>query len=333
MTDCVVADLGGTFLRCAVVRAGTELTALERIRLPGTAASRRPEIWNEIVEAIARYIDRHAAHIRPSTPIGFAFPGPIVGGAVTAAPTVRGGGAIPDVGSMLAERTGRTIGIVNDVSAAAWYFAERRTVDRFIVVTVSSGIGAKMFDRRHPGGVFDDTSFAGEIGHLVVDRTIDAPLCDCGGTGHLGAIASARGLERSVRAQARRDVAGFARSALAVRFGATPATLTNELHLLPALRAGDPWAMRLLRASIEPLAAVLRALCVGSGIEAVVLMGGFVQALGEPYRALVADAIGMLSDCGPARSGRPVTVMLATAGEEPSLLGAAAFMRRLQPVS
>ena len=331
---CVVADLGGTFLRCAIVFADGSIGTIERFRLGGDALSRTSDIWTEVIDAIAGYVDRHYAKIPPSATIAFAFPGPIAGGKITSAPTVLGGETVtPDVRSLLAARTRREVIVVNDVSAAAWYFGDRISADRFVVVTVSSGIGAKIFDRRHPLGVLDDVPWSGEIGHLVVENHPDAPICDCGGLGHLGALSSARGFERQARLAAAIDPASFSRSANVTHFGATPATLNNEEHLVPALRADDPWSLALLRSAIRPLAQVLRILCVGSGLDAIVLMGGFVEALGEPYAALVRDAVGMLSDCGPARPDMPTPIFLVGAGEEPSLIGAAAYARAYRLVS
>jgi predicted NBD/HSP70 family sugar kinase len=335
MTPCVVADLGGTFLRCALVYGGNSVAALERIRLPGDAYSRSDGIWTDIVDSIAAYVGRHASELSAASSIAFAFPGPILGGNVPAsAPTVLGGrSAMPDIRALLARRTGRAVVLLNDVSAAAWYFRGRTIANRFVVVTISSGIGAKIYDRHHPLGVLDDVPRAGEIGHLVVDYGSASVVCDCGGRGHLGAYSSARGFERSARIAARDDRAGFARSLNVTRFGATAATLSNEAHLVPALRAGDAWSMDLLRAAIRPLADVLRTLCVGCGLDGIMLMGGFAQALGESYRALVEDAVGMLSDCGPARTDLGHRIILAGPGEEPSLVGAAAYAQMSRLVS
>jgi C7-cyclitol 7-kinase len=42
--------------------------------------------------------------------------------------------------------------------------------------------------------------------------------------------------------------------------------------------------------TVRPLGQALAAIHLDSGIEAVVLVGGFATALGEPYRRLVVDA-------------------------------------------
>ena len=149
------------------------------------------------------------------------------------APTVAGStAALPDLQSILVNRTGRAVHILNDISAAAWQVSTTLAAKRFMVVTVSSGIGSKIFDRSSSQGVLDDVPYAGEIGHLTVDEAPDAPRCDCGGSGHLGAIASGRGIERQARRLAQSDPA-FRQSVCALQLGGIPETLNNEEHLVP----------------------------------------------------------------------------------------------------
>ena len=114
-------------------------------------------------------------------------------------PTVTGNDQVPDLRQMIARATGRACTLLNDVSAASWHFAVRLTAERFGVVTVSSGIGFKIFDRRLGACVNDD---AGEIGHLVIDESAGARRCECGERGHLAAFASGRAVEQAARIRA-----------------------------------------------------------------------------------------------------------------------------------
>jgi predicted NBD/HSP70 family sugar kinase len=152
------------------------------------------------VASFEAYIAEVAAEVAPQDAIVLSFPGPIEKQRIALdAPTVFGNtnGRLPDLPGELRRRTGREVHLLNDVSAAAWSLSRSTTANRFMVVTVSSGIGSKVFDRAYRSGVLDDPPFAGEIGHYVVDWGPDAPLCDCGGIGHLGAIVSGRGVERA----------------------------------------------------------------------------------------------------------------------------------------
>jgi predicted NBD/HSP70 family sugar kinase len=323
--SCIVVDLGGTNLRCGIVSNGGDLITQERTRLYAGPDTRAETFWEDIVSTIAAFVTDHETESRSHDPIVVAFPGPVRDDrAVGQAPTLVGSGIVPDIVADIRAITGREVMMLNDVSAAAWYFERALVADRFAVVTVSSGIGSKIFDRGGMG-VIDDTPYAGEIGHLIVDAGEDAEVCDCGGHGHLGAIASGRGFERIARRAADSDKAGFRASACVQVFGATRASLNNEVHLVPAIVAGDTWATALLRASIAPLAQVLRTLTIGCGLQAVAVMGGFAQRIGSIYARELSAALGSFSDCGAACVNLQNFVTVVGAGEEPGLIGAARY--------
>jgi predicted NBD/HSP70 family sugar kinase len=212
----LVFDLGGTHLRCGIASAGVVVHVTKQ-RIQSFLNGLTPEA---VSCGIAAQMEAYAASVSQlvtrQDPIVVSFPGPVgKRGAALDAPTLYGNtcNLLPDLAGELRRRTGRDVRILNDVSAATWYLSKKTAATRFLVVTVSSGIGSKIFDRGHPSGVLDDPPFAGEIGHYVVDPNPDALRCDCGGLGHLGGIASGRGVERMAR-RVRGD-----------------ANLTNEQHL------------------------------------------------------------------------------------------------------
>jgi predicted NBD/HSP70 family sugar kinase len=330
--NCAVVDLGGTNLRCGLVSSAGKLVLQERTKLGTVPQTRGDAIWTRIVNVIAGFISDHAAAIAHDVPVAIAFPGPILDDrAVGQAPTVAGDAIVPDIVAMVRSRVRHHVVMLNDVSAAAWYFEERMPVERFAIVTVSSGIGCKVFDRGRPG-VIDDVAYAGEIGHLIVDRSSDPLLCDCGGRGHLGAISSGRGFERFARRAAQADPAAFAASACAKQFGAVAETLNNEIHLVPAVIAGDRWANTILAATVAPLAETVGVMTIACGLEGLVIMGGFAQSLGEAYKRTLSHALGTISDCGAARVALGDFIMLAEPGAEPGLIGAARYARTRRAV-
>jgi predicted NBD/HSP70 family sugar kinase len=328
----LAVDLGGTFLRCGVALDSGEVVAIARTRILNfVGGAEADEIWEAVLSGIDAYGRENEARLEPGDPIVFCFPGPIQDGAsIVAAPTVTGArSAVPDLAAELRRRTGRDVHLLNDVSAAAWYLSGIVDADRLMVVTVSSGIGSKIFDRRHPRGVIDDVPYAGEIGHCVVDRSVDAPTCDCGGRGHLGAIASGRGTERLARRRAAADPASFARSACAREFGATAQTLTNEEHFVPAVRAGDAWSLDVLQAAAQPLADVISAAAFAAGIRRVEIIGGFALEIGPRYIECLERCLAPQS--GVAGLGLPASGFVAAATPHPEacLFGAARFAGRL----
>ena len=92
--------------------------------------------------------------------------------------------------------------VENDITAATERYVAQYTknnLDYIGVFTISSGVGNKIYDIRHGRMLLNSVGFGGEIGHATLDFSDDAPLCDCGGRGHLGALVSGRAIERSVR--------------------------------------------------------------------------------------------------------------------------------------
>jgi glucokinase len=309
--SALVFDLGGTHLRCGVASAGAVQRRRKR-RIQNFLHGSEPErIASNIAAQIETYIAETAAEMSPPRdPIVFSFPGPIdKHGTTLDAPTVFGNtrGLLPDLPGELRRRTGREVYLLNDVSAAAWSLSRRTTVNRFMVVTVSSGIGSKVFDRAHPRGVIDDPPYAGEIGHYVVDHGPSAPLCDCGGLGHLGAIASGRGVERTVQ-RIRLD-----------------STLTNEAHIVPAIRRGESWAIDILTACTRPLVNTLLAVMMGIGLEKIFVIGGFAQSIGPPYVKLLNELFEANSRYHLVSSMVGHVVELGSIDDESCLEGAAVY--------
>jgi glucokinase len=272
------------------------------------------EVASGIAGQIVAYIAKLAKEAEPGGPIVFSFPGPIEKGQIALdAPTVFGNtnGRLPDLPGELRRRTGREVHLLNDVSAAAWCLSRKTTAGRFMVVTVSSGIGSKVFDRAHPSGVLDDPPFAGEIGHYVVDPALGAPRCDCGGIGHLGAIASGRGVERTAQRE-RMDT-----------------SLTNETHIVPAIRRGEEWALDILKQCSEPLVRTLLAVAMGVGLEKIFIIGGFAQSIGPAYVKLLNELFAANSRYHLVTNKVEHMVEVGGIDDESCLEGAAIFAASL----
>jgi C7-cyclitol 7-kinase len=327
-------DLGGTHLRGGLVGPdGLRAVTSRRIQ-NGDDVSGQNGIWEQIVTEMILYERRNAAELHPADPIVISFPGPIAGNRhILHAPTVCGTNTdFLDLAARLEQETGRPVHLLNDVSAAAWCLGSGTDVDRFLVVTVSSGIGSKIFDRRHAARVLDEPAYAGEIGHLVVDDGPCAPVCDCGGRGHLGAIASGRGVERTARRRAREDAAGFSRSCVHTCRGGLPDSLTNEHHIVPAVLGGDAWALAVLRDCTRPLARTLLCSTMAMGLERVFIIGGFAQALGAVYLDLLSSLVGEISQYSMMRDRIDSLIAPGYTCGEPCLLGCRAFLEHLYGV-
>jgi glucokinase len=131
-----------------------------------------------------------------------------------------------------------------------------------------------------------------------VDFSDDAPVCDCGQPGHLGAVSSGRGALEAARRRARHAQGGFAGSILAQSVAEDLDGLDNPA-LAAAFAGGDRWTRQLIGDVARPLGRMLAALHAALGLERFVIIGGFAMALGEEYRAeLVRAAAGSCWNLG-----------------------------------
>ncbi|MEU5388444.1 ROK family protein [Kitasatospora cineracea] len=329
-----VIDLGGTTLRTA--RYGLDddtVTDIRRVPTDGIAAhpdlpvaELQTRVLHQVAELAAEAVERHR-----STAVAVAFAGPVsADGRALAAPTVWGGpgGQLP-VRQLLEERLGLPVVVVNDLTAAVWRYVDPADDQPFCLITVSSGIGNKVY---RAGEVLLDTEgHGGELGHWTVDTSPQAPPCDCGGRGHLGAVASGRGALAAARRAAHADPDGYARSALAAT-APDPELLDNHA-LVAAVRADDPFATEALRGGITALASAITAVFTAIGIRRHVLIGGFALAIGPRYAELLTAELHRLGCFGltPEEIGR--LVVLGAADDDSGLIGAGRLLAARTPAA
>jgi len=300
----LVFDVGGTQLRGAVYDEGSgALAAVSRVNAPSHASDKGAS-WAELRGRLLDAMSSVRAALDPDGRISsavVAFPGPVdAERRVLAAPTLWGSlGSYPHpLEHDLREAWGTVdVCVTNDVTAAGYRYVEPEGED-FCIVTISSGIGNKIFVRGRP--LVGPSGQGGEIGHLQVDPSLNAPRCDCGARGHLGAIASGRGMLARAKDQA---TAGgdFERSSLRVRMGLEGHALTAEA-LAGAYRENDAWATAVVREGADSLGAVLAAIHLAIGVERFVLIGGFALGLGAPFCDDVRTSL--LSRCWQGASVR-----------------------------
>jgi C7-cyclitol 7-kinase len=326
----IVFDIGGTNLRAARFRPETEaLSALVRQTSPShwTLPGSHPgDIQQRLLEAIQELTTSIAPHERPAV-LAVGFPGPIDSeGNALSAPTLWGDGdGRPFPVRKELQRLWPTsrVFVLNDVTAAGYCYL-RDAEEDFGIVTVSSGVGLKIFVAGRP--VVGAAGRGGEIGHLRVDFSPNAPVCDCGGLGHLGAIASGRGALQIAQRLAREGDAGFSGSLLGRRLKGDPAGLSNRA-LVDVFRNADSWAVDLIRRVAQPLGQTLAAIHMALGIERFVIIGGFAMALGEGYRR---ELVQFAQDsCWQLGQDWETMIVLGQAEDNAGLLGAGRCALRL----
>lgn len=260
--NVVTFDIGGTNMRAAVVSIkGESWSLLDQLRrptpnyllVPGTPATKR---LDDLIDFIADYANFARMRFGAET-IAAAFPGPVQGmGNVLALPTMWGPDSQAmcpiDFSGLIKERVpNMTVNVMNDVTAAGYRFVPKYA--DFAIFTLGSGLGLKVFLGGKPciGG----HGRGGELTHMVFDVSPDAPLCDCGGRGHLGSLVSGRAWQRML------------------------SSAQND--------GRDPD----LECFVEPLARAIAMLHFSIGLEQFILAGGLVEGLGEPLRKAIANRL------------------------------------------
>jgi len=331
----VVADIGGTTLRIGrmthaaatvsdVLRMGTDGLG-RHPRAPAARLQRR--VLDQLTTQLGAYLRSPAgAGVRA---VGLSFAGPMTAdGVAIAAPTIWGEGAMPlYVGDVLERSLGLPVLVANDITAAAWRYAATET-EPFCLFTVSSGIGSKVF--RHGEVLIDDAGYGGELGHWQVDPNPGAPRCDCGGRGHLGAIASGRGVLAAARRTATARPADFARSALAASAHGTPHGITNEA-LAAAVRSGDVFVTEVLRTALAPLAMAVGCVFAAIGIRRHLFIGGFAMAIGAPFIEILGEILVRHGCFGLSSQQARAMLALGAPDDDHSLVGIGRMLIRNDP--
>ena len=107
-------------------------------------------------------------------------------------------GVIPFVEKMKRYYPTIPVLITNDANAAAigeMVYGAAKGMKDFIVVTLGTGLGSGFVANGQL--VYGHDSFAGELGHVIVNKTASARVCGCGRKGCLETYVSATGIKRT----------------------------------------------------------------------------------------------------------------------------------------
>lgn len=307
MTVSIGVDVGGTKVLGVVTDPSGAVLDERRAATPVDDGPR-------MVEAMARV----AKELRRDHPEAVAL-GAGIAGLVTRDGVVRVSPNLPSVvelpvGRMLEEAVGLPVRLDNDATCALWgehRCGAARGVDDVALVALGTGVGgAFVLDGALVHGA---NGFAGEVGHMVVER--GGIPCVCGRRGCWERYASGTGLGRMGRELA--EAGGAPR--LVELAGGDPAHVRGE-HVTAAATAGDRDAVAVLDLFADWVAVGLVNLCQMLDLSRFVIGGGLAEAgavLIEPVRRAY-DRRAVAPDHRP-----PVEIVPAAMGEHAGAVGAA----------
>ncbi|WP_424215792.1 ROK family protein (plasmid) [Streptomyces sp. BI20] len=293
----VALDLGGTFVKGAVVTADSRILAAETRPTP---AGRGPDALVDALHSFADALVHRAGRAGdPAIAAGVVVPGIVD---ETAGIAVRAANLDWDhtpVGPWLSEHLGLPVAFGHDVRAGALAEARLgagRGRRRFAFTPVGTGIATAVVLAGRPFS--GARGQAGEIGHLPVRSGPDTERCGCGNRGCLETLASA--------------------SAIARRYAAATGTAARGAReVRDRADEGDPVARRVWAEAVEALADGLAAVTTLLDPDALLVGGGLARAgasLFTPLEAAVARRLAFRD---------PPPLAAARLGDRAGCLGAA----------
>ena len=313
MTEvALVTDVGGTQIRVALVDRTSHI--VKRVALPTNAQEGRHAVLERLIGAF-----REVLASTEDTPvgIGITMPGPIDpdSGVLYNPPNLPGWDRF-SLKPVFEREFRMDVSLGNDANLAG--LAEHRFGAgvghrNILYLTVSTGVGgAVIIDNRLYTG---HNGFAGELGHITIDR--NGPVDNCGNVGCLEVMASGTAVGR----MARERLASGESSSLTENGGGEIESVNAQM-VSEAARQGDALARSVMDEVATNLGIGIVSLLHAFDPEIIVIGGGMSNSLDLLLEGIEAEidrhAMGNL------KGSRPV--VKSKLGDDVGLLGAAALV-------
>ena len=263
-------DLGGTNTVFGIVNARGEIIAQDSIK---TQHYKTAEAFVEAgVACLKPLLEQVGKENVQGMGIG-APNGNYYNGTIEFAPNLPWAhdGVVP-LAKMFSDQLDLPVKLTNDANAAAMgemAYGAARGMKNFIVITLGTGVGSGIVINGQL--VYGCDGFAGELGHVVMDRTENGRPCGCGRKGCLEAYCSATGVART----AREILATTDRPSLLRN---KPAEELESLDVSIAAGKGDEVANEIFQFTGKMLGEACADFAAFSSPEAFIFFGGLCKA-------------------------------------------------------
>jgi glucokinase len=310
-------DLGGTKILAAVVDPQGKIA--ERVKRKTRVELGVEAVLDRVVRTAREAIEESGIDPRRIQSIGIGVPGPIdsESGVVNEAPNL--GFVNLNIKHHLEERLHFPVVASNDVNAGTWgeySMGAGRGCASCLGVFVGTGIGGGLVINHE---LYEGAAgLAGEIGHMCIDT--DGPLCGCGRKGCLEALASRTAITRDIWNAIEKGNKSVLTSLVEKKGGQI-----RSGQLRRAYDEKDKVVTKTINRAAEYLGIGLASVANLLNPECIVLGGGVVTALGEPYLKRIQAAMAEHTFASIMKSTR---LVMATLGDDAGILGAALLARR-----
>lgn len=308
----LAADLGGTDIRVALVDRGGHVS--QRHVTPTLADRGRDDVLTRLVAALERVASSVGRASLAGIGVSLASPTDPDTGVMYNPPNLPGWDGF-SVKPVLEERFSLGVSVANDATLAALaehVYGAGRGYKHMVYVTISTGIGAGIIidGRLYTGS----RGFAGEVGHITIDR--NGPVCNCGNVGCLEALASGTAVAR----MARDRLASGERGVLADRAGGDLSRVDARMVAEAAI-SGDGLAKEIMHQVANNLGHGVVSILHAFDPEIIVIGGGMSRSL----ELLLPGVSRQIERHAMAHHRGRLPVVGSQLGDEVSLLGAAAL--------
>jgi glucokinase len=310
-------DLGGTKILAAIIAPDGQIISRSKKMTHATRGA-----WvvvDRMAEAVREAAMESGIDLEQLDGVGVGAPGPVdpATGIVRVAPNL-GWDQFP-LAAELGERLRRPIFLGNDVSVAV--LAEHqvgagRGTQYMVGIWPGTGVGGGVvIGGKLYGGA---SHLAGEVGHMTIKA--GGPKCGCGGRGHLEALCSRTAIVKELARQVKRGV----KTDLAKQAGKDFMALTSG-DLARARDRGDRLVVKVLDRTARYLALGIASVANLLNPELVVLGGGVVEALGEPFVEQVTARVRRMPLLAATADLR---IAASALGDDAGISGAALLVRQ-----
>lgn len=309
-------DLGGTKILAGVVNAENRILGRAKVSTPAKEGNQA--ILAAVIGCVEQALSEAGHWIGDVAGIGIGSPGPLDTdrGIIlfSSNMNVRDFPLGPDLARIL----GKPVLVQNDVRVGGYgeyKLGTGRGHRNVLAAFVGTGIGGCLImDGKVVTGA---TGNAGEVGHIMLKP--NGPECGCGRRGCMEAVASRTAIARRIRKAIRKG----ADSTLALQLVNKSDKLKSR-DLATAFVAEDPVVVKEVHRAARFLGLGLGGLVNVLGPDIIILGGGVVAALGEPYLELVRAAARSQILVDP--EGK-IKIEPAALGDDSGVLGAALMAR------
>ena len=277
-------DIGATSIDLALTDLAGKLIA--RYGEPGNVQIGPRSVLSRVCTLLDQMISGKGQDKNRLLGIGIGVPGPVDNklGMLVSPPIMPGWDAFPIIDAIQENFPCTKVMVDNDVNVMAWgekLSGAGKDTQNLMFIKIGTGIGAGIICH---GEIYRGSNgCAGDIGHILVKK--DGPMCHCGNTGCLEAMASGPAIaDQGTRA------ALEGKSPILLKYYEAGGQKLRAEDVGYAAGEGDPVSIEIIRSSGQMVGGVLAGL-VNFFNPGLILIGGGVSGIGNLFLSSIRQVV------------------------------------------